>query len=476
MAISYVGGTSANSTTTALPGTAAAGDLAIVVAGRSNAGGPGIPGDWNDLGVISGGSGGSAHGQRVGWKILTAGDITAGNVGTWSNAAAIQVLVYRGASAVGDNSGTGANSNTITFPARSSLTSGAWVVGVASHRSASDVGDAVATDYTNRSGAFTSTAVGGMDTNGAVSSVVQRTDGVNASSGNVGRTIEVEPTVAITGSGGASFASASGGTGKETFASSGGAAFEAAQSGIGEESFDGAAAAEWPAALSGDGLLEFIGNGGGEWEGVSSGTGETEDSSIVGSGGAAFEATNGGVGSLEFAASGGGDWPITLNGDAQLGFLAQGGLEWAAAFSGDGETALSFAGDGGLAFEFEAEGSGGAAPVVSVGGGRKLRQTIYIIDDPDPEEPAAPSVSGWGWSEWKAGQRGRGYVIGPVFEGAGRARHAARLSGEGSSVMRKVYASGGARLSHGAHGTVVADHTKVVLAEESEVALIIALS
>lgn len=206
MAISYIGGASDTSTTVALPGTAQAGDLAIVVAGRANTGGPSIPLGWNDLGVIAGGSGGSAHGQRVGWKILESADITAGNVGTWTNANKIQVLIYRGASGVSANhSGTGANSSTITFPARSSLASGSWVCAVATHRTATSTRSVAATSYTNRSSAFTAVEAGGMDTNGAVSSIVQRTFVANASSGNVGRTMEITESSApppITGTGG----------------------------------------------------------------------------------------------------------------------------------------------------------------------------------------------------------------------------------------------------------------------------------
>lgn len=191
MAISYVGGASANSTTVALPAGAAAGDLAVVAAGRANAGGPGIPGGWTDLGVLSGGSGGTAHGQRAGWKILEAADISAGDVGSWSSAAEIIVGVYRGAGVVGANSGTGANGTSVSHPARSGLAAGSWQVALSTHRSATNVHSLALTGYTVRSGSFTSTRAGLRDSNGPTSGLALAAMTVNASSGNVGRTLEI---------------------------------------------------------------------------------------------------------------------------------------------------------------------------------------------------------------------------------------------------------------------------------------------
>lgn len=340
MAISYIGGTSADTTTTSLPVGAAAGDLAIVVTARNNVSGSGIPLGWNDLGVISGGSGGTAHGQRVGWKLLEAADITAGDVGQWATAKTTQVMVYRGASEVGENnSGTGAAASTLTFPARSSLNSGSWVVAVGTHRTASDVDDLAATDYTNRSATFTATSSGGMDTNGAVSSVVQRTATVNASSGNAGRTMEVTEAAAppaITGSGGLTAeATAISGIGEQTFAGSGGISAAATQ-------------------IDADGSLLFIASGGIVAAATAvSGTGEVEDIGITGSGGLVAD-------------------PTTIAADGLLSFIAEGGLS---------APATQIAADGTVE-ELDVEESPG-------GGSRPKRHYVYV-PEPEPETPSKP--------------------------------------------------------------------------------------
>lgn len=204
MAISFVDGASADgANTVALPAGAQPGDLALVVAGRTNVNGPGIPGTWTDHGVVSGGSGGSAHGSRAGSKILTETDITNGDVGTWTNAAEVAVAVYRGALGVGDVSGQGANSATITFPARSGLTSGSWQVAMATHRSpgANVVSTRTVTNYTNRSSGFSGTRTGLWDSNAATSGIAQQTATVSTSSGNGGWTFEIEeaPSQSATG-------------------------------------------------------------------------------------------------------------------------------------------------------------------------------------------------------------------------------------------------------------------------------------
>jgi hypothetical protein len=190
--IEFIGAASANTTTVSLPSGTAAGDFAIVVAGRTATAGPSIPSGWNDLGVQAGGSGGTAHGQRVGWKILVAADITAGNVGTWTSAAQIGVSIYRGATGVGGNSSTGANSTVVSFPARGSpLTAGSWVVAVGSHRNAGNLNDRTLSSFTNRTSGATSTNIGIWDTNGVVSSTSAGTVTVTNSSGNAGRTVEI---------------------------------------------------------------------------------------------------------------------------------------------------------------------------------------------------------------------------------------------------------------------------------------------
>jgi len=336
--------------------------LAIVVAGRQNTSGPGLPGDWNDLGNIAAGSGGNSHGQRVGWKILTSTDIANGNVGSWSNANKVQVLVYRGAAAVSANhSGTGANSSTITFPARSSLSSGSWVVAVATHRSATNTLSIAATSYTNRSAAFSAVEAGGMDTNGAVSSVVQRTFAANASSGNVGRTMEVTEAAAppaVTGSGGAAFNSASAGAAELGFTGEATASWESVQSGSADETFFGAGQTEWAGTLGGgSSTLGFIGDGAAQFDAAFSGDGSVNGASVTGNGSAAFESANGGDGFLEFTGEATASWDALSSGEGLVD-----------------DPPVS--GEGALAFDFAAQGDGNVAGVVgqpdSVGGGRKL--------------------------------------------------------------------------------------------------------
>jgi hypothetical protein len=195
VAVAQVGAASANSTTVALPGGTTAGMLAIVVAGRTNTGGPSIPGlDWVDEGVASGGSGGTAHGSRLGWKILSAADIAAGNVGTWTNASEVGVVVYSGARAFRRNSvaGSGANGTVVTFPAQSGLVADSWQVALGSHRAATaGFKGATMTNYTARTSAATSERIGIFDSNGVTTGIVLRTATVTGSSGNVGWTGEI---------------------------------------------------------------------------------------------------------------------------------------------------------------------------------------------------------------------------------------------------------------------------------------------
>jgi hypothetical protein len=196
MAVSFVGANSADSTTVNLPSGTAVGDLAVVVAGRTNTAGPSIPSGWTDEGVVSGGSGGTAHGSRLGWKILTQADIDAGNVGTWTNASQIGVSVFRGASQFKRNgvAGVGASGTTVTFPAQSGLAAGSWQAALGTHRasgSPNNLKSGTMTNYTNRSSGLTSINVGLWDSNGTTSGIGQRTVTTSGSSGNAGWTGEI---------------------------------------------------------------------------------------------------------------------------------------------------------------------------------------------------------------------------------------------------------------------------------------------
>lgn len=195
MPISVIGHASANATTVSLPGGTQTGDFAIVTAGRPNTAGPSVPdGTWTDNGVVSAGSGGTAHGQRSGWKRLTPADITAGNVGTWANATEIQVLILRGSIAsIADVSGTGTDGTTLSLPART-IAAGSLVVGMGTHvnQIGSALSDATVTDYTTRSTGTTSTRV--WCGTGTASAASRSITGLN-STGNVGLTLEVEESI-----------------------------------------------------------------------------------------------------------------------------------------------------------------------------------------------------------------------------------------------------------------------------------------
>lgn len=195
MPVSIIGHASANTTTVSLPAGTQAGDFAIVTAGRTNTGGPSVPdASWTDNGVVSAGSGGTAHGQRSGWKRLTPADITAGNVGTWTNATEIQVLVLRGSVAsITDVSGTGTNGTTMSLPART-IAAGSLVIGMGTHRSqtGTTLTDATVTDYTTRSTGTTSARV--WCGTGTASASLRSITGL-ASSGNVGLTLEVDESI-----------------------------------------------------------------------------------------------------------------------------------------------------------------------------------------------------------------------------------------------------------------------------------------
>lgn len=188
MAVSYIGGASAASTTVSLPAGTAAGDLALVIAHRTNATPPTVATGWISDDSGSGGSGGSAHSSALGWKILAAADITAGNVGTWTNATGVQVGVYRGASRFQRNGITAnlATSTTLTLKAQTGLATGSWQVGVAAHRGsgANTVKSRTFTNYTNRSSGFTNADQGLWDSNGTTAGLAIQTATVSTSSGH----------------------------------------------------------------------------------------------------------------------------------------------------------------------------------------------------------------------------------------------------------------------------------------------------
>jgi hypothetical protein len=194
MAITFVAQASTNTFTVNLPGSARAGDLAIVAAGRTHSDGPSLPSGWEALGgVITGGSGDSIHGSRMAWKILTEADIAAGNVGTWTNANEMIVGVYRGASgAHSTNFGSQGGTTTMVLPERSIIQTGSWVVALGTHRTQTGtiLNVRQPAGWTNRSAGTASAKVFLADR--STTNTSDTSMGSLANSGNVGHTVEIE--------------------------------------------------------------------------------------------------------------------------------------------------------------------------------------------------------------------------------------------------------------------------------------------
>jgi hypothetical protein len=371
MPIQYIGGSSANSTTTSLPSGALAGDLLVCVAGRTNTGGPSLPAGWPtdgangaSLGVVAGGSGGSSHGQLAAWKYLTADDIAAGNVGTWGSAAQVGCLVYRGAGPVGANSATGASGTTVTFPARSGLAATSWQVALGTHRSSGANSLATRTlagGYTNRSSGFSSADVGLWDSATETTGISQQTATVSTSSGNVGRALELTESQSVPeGSGAGTLAIA--GTGAGSTARSGSGSASLALGGVGTGSapvptqgfvaalppfrFAGLAT---PSAAAGFGTGQLIVGGTGAGSAARSGSGSASlELGGVGTGSAPAPgvAAGFGVGVLVVSAAGSGSTSRSGSGSGTVVVSAAGSGSTGRSGSGSGTVVVSAAGSG----------------------------------------------------------------------------------------------------------------------------------
>ena len=112
MAISRVGSGSAQATTITIP-SHQAGDLIIIAANRNNTTPPTVPSGW----VTQISSGASNVGNSIGWKLAKTNAETSG---TWTNASALHVAVYRADTGIltvsSALSATLATSATITYP------------------------------------------------------------------------------------------------------------------------------------------------------------------------------------------------------------------------------------------------------------------------------------------------------------------------------------------------------------------------
>lgn len=179
MAITYVGSASAASTSVSLP-TFQAGDVALVVATSASMATPvTVPAGWTTISAASNGA--------CGWRVLQPNDTS---VGTWTNATAVGVIVYRGVSQVWPlGNGSAANVFTGSTGAVSAQvftprdpTEMLVCMGITS--GATDIRTASTASTTNRTSGLTATKFGAFDCLGGVSSLEEwtyaTTTGVNA--------------------------------------------------------------------------------------------------------------------------------------------------------------------------------------------------------------------------------------------------------------------------------------------------------
>lgn len=170
MAVTFISAV-ANITTSVTLGTHAAGDLLLAFASREgNATPPDLPAGWTN--VVAGGD--ASVSSRIGYKIAASGSETSG---TWTNAQALAVHVYRGQSGitpVGANSSFISAGTSVDYPALSLqvMDGTSWVVAFAGHAWGSTATFNAPSGMTNRSNSAVDGphCVGGHDTNGGVAS------------------------------------------------------------------------------------------------------------------------------------------------------------------------------------------------------------------------------------------------------------------------------------------------------------------
>ena len=180
MTVSFVGAQGNAGTTVTIP-THQVGDLILIFAYRdaSNTA-PSTPaaGGTVPTWTLIGSDGANTNSTNFRYAVATATNTTSG---TWTNATDLICLVYRGAR-VGASAGTGANNTTtINYPALTlqRTDNSSWVVGVAGHKTATDVDLAPGT-MVNRASAGSESA--GHDTNATVTTWASTNVTVNASS------------------------------------------------------------------------------------------------------------------------------------------------------------------------------------------------------------------------------------------------------------------------------------------------------
>lgn len=169
MAIVFWVGASANSNTVTLPAGAAEGMFAIVQAFRADsATAPSLPAGWSAIGTNA--IGVTTKSERTGYKKLTAADITAGNIGTWTNAQRVILGVYHSNS--GDSieyvSGQAQEGDSTTALQIYTMTAGCSMVVCLGHSTSTTIRDKAFTNFVNRSAAFTSLSAMLVDSDGLI--------------------------------------------------------------------------------------------------------------------------------------------------------------------------------------------------------------------------------------------------------------------------------------------------------------------
>jgi hypothetical protein len=169
-AISFISQAAAEATSVTL-GTHQAGDLILGFASRDgNTTPPTVPGGWTTISS----TGDANMSSSLAYKVAASGSETSG---TWTNASALTIHVYRGQHAsdpIGDDSATAdAGGSSVDYPALTLEVSDgtSWVVLFAGHAFGSDATLNAPSGHTNRSNSLGNAhIVGGHDSNGGVAS------------------------------------------------------------------------------------------------------------------------------------------------------------------------------------------------------------------------------------------------------------------------------------------------------------------
>jgi hypothetical protein len=207
MAISFVD--SFDGGTTATIPAHQVGDLIIITAYAGSGTAPTLGSGFTSLGTAANGTAVSA---RVGYRIATA---TTTTTGTWTGAAFIWGVIYRGTGTPGTPTSATGTSASVGYPALTLAQSGtSWVFRPSGALNATNSNSATLTGYTQRRGG---NQISNFDSNGGVASPGVGTQTVNTSGPWVAFSLEIPPAAtASAGSAAGSYTWAGTSTGKRT--------------------------------------------------------------------------------------------------------------------------------------------------------------------------------------------------------------------------------------------------------------------